>query len=306
MLDFPLISGTLPSHGAIAHETAENPPGGFIRSGSMTDATENVVTMEPGAAASAPEAQERMSILAVVSVIIGVISVFSCWVPGLGLTLGLLAGVMGLIALVRITRSSRALRGKTPAIAGTVLGTMAFLFGVVMIVGITLAVKAGLRYIQPILALEQGNVTEARAVFSKDAAAKLDDDTIRNFQARVDAQLGKFQGGPTDLIDFVKQTYDRVSLQGAALSNVPSTQDVVPYPLPANFEKGEALIIVLLDQREASANLQYGTVTNIGVTRVGVADIVWLFPIENGKKNGATPITPPPAAPLNPESGGKF
>jgi hypothetical protein len=187
-----------------------------------------------------------------------------------------------------------------------VLGTLAFLFGVVMIIGITMVVKAAYRYSEPMLALQSGKVDEARVVFAQSAADKLNDEISKDFLARVEAQLGKYKGAPTDLIDFVKQMYDRVKVQGAALGNVPSTTDVSPYTLPADFEKGEALIIVLVDQREANAQFQYGKITNIGVNRVGVAEIVWLFPIENGAKNGANPTTPQPSAPLNQEGGGAF
>lgn len=272
--------------------------GGFIRSGSMAEATDNVNLGETPIAADAAEASGgQMSLLAVVALVVGVLSVFSCPVPVLGLSLGLFAGVMGLIALVRVSRSKQKMRGKTAAMAGTILGTMAFLFGVVMIVGITMFVKAAYRYSEPMLALQSGKVDEARVVFAQGVAEKLTDEVGKDFLSRVEAQLGKYKGGPTDLIDFAKQAYDRVSVQGAALGNVPSTRDVVPYPLPVDFEKGEALLIVLVDQREATAQFQYGKITNIGVTRVGVADIVWLFPIDGGKKNGGT---------LNPEGAGKF
>ncbi|MBU6412223.1 MAG: hypothetical protein KGS45_02005 [Planctomycetes bacterium] len=263
----------------------------------MAEVSDNVVQ---GNAAGDEPAAERMSVLAVVALVLGVLSVFSCPVPVLGLSLGLFAGVLGLLALWRVSRSKEKMRGKTPAIVGTVLGTLAFLFGVVMIVGITMFVKAAYRYAEPMLALQSGKVEEARVVFAQAASAQLTDEVSKDFLTRVEAQLGKYKGGPTDLIDFAKQAYDRVSVQGAALSNVPSTTNEVPYPLPVDFEKGEALLIVILDQREANAQFQYGKITNIGVTRVGVADIVWLFPIDSAKKNGGAGPT------LIPESGGKF
>lgn len=278
---------------------------GLIASGSMAE----VVDVNP-VADEGLQPKQRMSLLAVVSLVVGVLSFFVCWFPGLNVVLGISAGTLGLAALFRIVRSKTAMRGKTPAMVGTVLGTLAFLMGVVMVIGGTMFVKGLHAYASPMLAVQSGDIEKARPAFTKDASAKLTNDVTKAFLANVESQLGKYKGSPQDVIEFVREAYQRTQTQAAALNTVPSSADVIPYPLPVEFEKGSALAIVLLDQREASSNFQYGAITNIGIARPGVAEMIWLFPVDGSKQsseksgeNGGAPAT---KVPLNPEGPGKF
>lgn len=247
------------------------------------------------------QTRQRMSLLAVVALVVGVLSFFVCWFPPINMALGLFAGVLGLAALFRLMRAKPAMRGKTPAMVGTVLGTLSFLAGVVMVIGGVLFIKGLRAYVSPMLAVQTGEVEKARPAFTKEASANLTDETTKRFLSEVEGQLGKYKGAPQDLIEFVIEAFERVDAQRAALGTLPSSADVVPYPVPVEFEKGSALVIVLVDQREASANFQYGAITNIGIARPGVADLIWLFPVDGPKKSGDKP-----APPLNPEGPGKF
>jgi hypothetical protein len=256
------------------------------------------------------DSRQRMSLLAVVALVVGVLSFFVCWLPPINMALGLFAGMLGLAALFRIIRSKHPMRGKTPAMVGTVLGTLSFLAGVVMVIGGVLFIKGLRPYVAPMLSVQTGEVEKARPAFTKEASAKLTDERTREFLTEVEGQLGKYKGTPQDLIEFIREAYQRTQTQAAALNTVPTSSDVIPYPLPVEFEKGSALAIVLVDQREASANFQYGAISNIGIARPGVAEIIWLFPVDgpkkNGDKNGEKSSPTPPGQPLNPEGPDKF
>lgn len=278
----------------------------------MAEAAENSsVSVEPPVTPETQEPRQRMSLLAVVALVVGVLSFFVCWFPALNLTLGLCAGVLGLAALIRLMRAKPAMRGKTPAMVGTVLGTLSFLVGVVMVIGGVLFVNGLRAYVSPMMAVQTREVEKARPAFSKGASAKLTDEVAQQFLTRVEDQLGKYKGSPENVIEFFHEAYQRIQAQAAALNTVPSSSDEIPYPLPLEFEKGSALAIVLLDQREASADYKFGAITNIGIARPGVVEMIWLFPVDGNKSNGTNGASTPggvpaPTTPLNPEGPGKF
>jgi hypothetical protein len=72
--------------------------------------------------------------LATASMVIGIVGMVFCWVPFLGFILGILALILGIVALSRCNRDPK-LEGKGMAIAGIALGGVATFIGLFVFIG---------------------------------------------------------------------------------------------------------------------------------------------------------------------------
>src|SRR5581483_7161072 len=96
--------------------------------------------------------------------------------------------------------------------------------------------------------IDKGDLAAARAGLTPHAQTLISEDMLADFGKRYNARLGKFQEFPSGVLD-IYQTYKRISPSFRALddgSGQPNTQNVIP--LPGRFEKGEALVVMQMDQ----------------------------------------------------------
>lgn len=88
----------------------------------------------PGQPASlqygAPAAPTKTNALALTALIVGIVGLFLCWIPFLGLLVGLVAVVLGFLGM----RKSAEVGGKGLAIGGIVAGGIVFLIGLIFTV----------------------------------------------------------------------------------------------------------------------------------------------------------------------------
>lgn len=80
-----------------------------------------------GQPAEAPYGPTGSNGVAIAALVVGIIGALLCWVPIVGLVLGLVALVLGIVGVRRRT-------GKGMAIAGIVLGAIAVVVGVVVLI----------------------------------------------------------------------------------------------------------------------------------------------------------------------------
>ncbi len=109
----------------------------------------------------------RSSGLAIASMIVGIVAILTCW---FGVVFGLVAIILGIIALVHISRSEGQLTGKGFAITGIITGGVSMLWMVTLVAGLALPGLARARSVARETACEsnlrqigQGLVAYARA-----------------------------------------------------------------------------------------------------------------------------------------------
>ncbi|MDX2147480.1 MAG: DUF4190 domain-containing protein [Planctomycetota bacterium] len=199
-----------------------------------------------------PEVGSRMSVLAIAALILALV----CFVPGFGL-----AGVFfGLIALVLIVRSGGRLHGKGAAIAAIVFGTIFTMVWAGLGVGALQAV--GLyqtRFAKPhaekLLAFDAGDDAALRSLLTPDVAAQVTDAHLAAFRSAYQAELGKFVSVPEKPIELVRQAVRSESLMKATFQSPPvQAPTQTKLPLFATFEKGEGVVIFVVDTTGAQGN----------------------------------------------------
>ena len=222
----------------------------------------------------------RTSLLAIAALIVGVMAFATCFV---GYVLGIIGNLLAIFALLAIQRSNGRLRGKGAALTGLGLNSIAFLFGIVVAVGAVGLVRDAIRYSVAITAVQSQDTDGFKGSVAKAAADKLTPQQIAEFRSRIGEQLGGLKGVPQkDLIEFWRRISDGVERQSAVLQDLPRVDLTSLFVLPADFEKGRALVIVYVDPADKSPQYALGRIKNLGVVREGARDIIWLFPIKDG------------------------
>lgn len=124
---------------------------------------------------------ERLSLMALFSTITGALTVIGCCIPAVGLVPLLLA----IGGFVGISRSAARVRGKGLSIVGGTLGLISLLISSVLWIGASsTGGKIGPVYSQAF----DPDPTVVRTVLTSDAAAKLTDEQVAEFQAALTAE----------------------------------------------------------------------------------------------------------------------
>lgn len=185
---------------------------------------------------------QRTSVLAIFALILGLI----CFLPGAGA----LAVILGGAALVFISQSRGRLSGTGLAASGIVLGLLFSVIWIGVFVGVRQVSSAfGTQFSQPVgqlvAALQNKDHVAARALFTKASDAKITDEMLDEFGAKVQAELGAFKGMPDGPLDFLKTA---MSL-GPSMQVLQGRGDTIP--LPGKFENGNAVIGIVMDMTAA-------------------------------------------------------
>lgn len=178
----------------------------------------------------------RTSILSIISLILSLI----CIIPGFGL----LGAIFGLAGLIGIMQSRGRVGGTGLAVAGMILG---LLFSAVWI-GIGLGMARAGKFFQGQLmgplngamtAVEAGDHTAARTVFSPDAAAAITDAQFDAFRDSYRTEMGNFHSIPVGIVDYILG-FQQV---GPAMQAMSRAQLQNAMPAPAQFDKGWAVVV---------------------------------------------------------------
>jgi hypothetical protein len=199
-----------------------------------------------------PSNPGRTSILAIVAL---VLAVCGCVCPVLVVP-GALAMVLGGISIVTMAMENWRIRGIGLAITAICLGAFQCVVVALLFFGIYQPIMGGWRSVvvgpvgHVLTSIDKGDVAGARAGLTPHAQTLISEEMLADFGKRYRAHLGKFVEFPSNPVD-IWQTYKRIKPSFRALddgSGQPNTQNVIP--LPGRFEKGEALVIMQLDQSE--------------------------------------------------------
>lgn len=221
----------------------------------------------------------KLSALAVCSLVFG----FTCCIP----LSGFVATILGGAAMVRISKSEGRLSGRTLAFIGLALGILVTTLQLAIAVGAYQAVS-GMRHniVEPaaadIKAIQQGDFNTARRMFR--SGVTVTDTELQAFKDSVLAEHGEVIGWPKDM------TLPQLMTQQPNVNQSSGANAMIP--VPVQFAKGNAWLVIQLDPTHVldllfSGKTVDGTVTNIGV--IGGKKEIWL--------RSAAPGVAPPAAP---------
>ncbi len=193
--------------------------------------------------------QPRTSVMAVVSLILGILSIPTCCIL-VGAPLGLFAAALGIAALLAINaRADGSLEGRGVAVTGVVTGTIGLFLSLFVLWGASRASNVFAQAAsQPLVAIEAMDARALDASLSKSASARLDEAHMKAFRDAYQGKLGKFKRAKGNLRDVVSsfqtlfsdhRIQARMQAEGKAY-----------FPIGAEFEKGDAYILLVLPQQQ--------------------------------------------------------
>lgn len=233
-----------------------------------------------------PTEPARTSVLAIVAFVVSLVSIVGCCVPGLPAV----GALLGVFALITISKSRGAVKGNGFAIAALVIG---ILLSVVQTVGLIVA-NQGFGQIGSLSTsvddLEAGRFAEVRTQFPGVPDAELTDDTLSDFRDRYTADAGAFQSSPDSLFSLIGAYLESgQTLQKMQQPNWPYPNETIPWP--ATFDNGEGFVLFIADET-ASASGVVMPLSNLGVIAPS-GTVYWLLPPGgSGQTGGGTPALP--------------
>jgi Domain of unknown function (DUF4190) len=260
-------------------------------------------------------ADRRTSVLAIFSLILGVL----CFLP---VVPGVLALILGGAAIVLISRSNGKLAGMGLAITGVVLGLLSSLLWVSITIGVVSTAKwVTNAMLSPphafITAAIAGDPAKARDQLVAGAKTQVSDEQIKEFGAKVSVALGDPKPLPTGIIE-IAQSFGAYR----AMKNLPQNQTLPGPPMPMEFAKGQAIVVLQPSGRDIPGTNSAGTgfpLANLGIVQTD-GSILWLVDpqtfLNSGNTTGpglvpppattptAAPAPPTPPSPTDPGSGG--
>lgn len=228
--------------------------------------------------------QPRTSKMAVTSMILAILSLVGCCVIVVSPTLGALAMLLAVFAVLRISTSQGRLRGKGYAITGLVTGLIALVLGIAIVLGIQFSAQQAMTYAKAIEASEQGNLDEFNGYLSTPVD-----------KAALDAFTKEWTQNSTVTYDSVKpglMALIRGFTRGNAAQLVPSLQGQYPgaqvVPFEVQFSNGPGVVVVVADpSTQQPPNLMLGEVLEMvllvpdgagGFRTVALSDYVNVVP----------------------------
>jgi len=250
----------------------------------------------PGGATANPyivSPPHRTSILAITSLVLGILSIFVCFFQ----VVGPLAIFVGVFALIAIARSDGTLAGKGLAVSGIITGLLSLILGLVMLFGTFFAVNQIGRYGQLVTDAQTKDETAVAAWLSSTAEGVADSPTLDAFADATDDSLGTFSRVTPGLGAFFMSLPKIERLNPSDLHTY-QARGLTPIPIPAEFAKGPATLLVVVSQAEPMTGSAFGKVVNMAVIPEGSTKVIWLFDTA-----AALPTPPAPATPALPPNG---
>jgi len=201
-------------------------------------------------------APQRTSVLAILALICAVI----CIIPGTGL----LAIIFGISALVGINSSRGRVGGTGLAVSGLVLGLIvtmiwgAIAFGAVQFLNLFSGPMMQPAR-QSLTAIDAGDFKNARAALTVKSSAAVTDEQIQKFRSAYQSELGSFKDIPQNMDLFGAYGQLGPIMQKAQAQGINNA-----VPVPASFDKGTAVLLLVLDQQAMAQQRSSGKPPSMG------------------------------------------
>ncbi|MBS0195515.1 MAG: DUF4190 domain-containing protein [Planctomycetes bacterium] len=240
--------------------------------------------------------EERTSVTAIIGLVFSLI----CCVP----LFGVIGAMLGVTALVFIAKEGGRLAGRGIAIAAVAVGIlMTFAWVLFLVVVMTAFGKMHDELVVPVdklmQSVEANDLTAVKAGITGTSSQKLTQADLDAFRAAYSKELGKYKSAPSGAWDAVQQW---MALSQQMQRYQGNTQGVLP--MPFLFDKGPALVVVVVDRTSNPAATGTFSFSNIQiVTRLN--STITLYdpdnrPIPPEVKSPDAPT--PPAPPAKPEA----
>lgn len=201
------------------------------------------------------EQPPRTSILAVLSLICGIVCI-----PGLGV----LAVLMGIGALVGISGSGGAKKGKGLAVTGLILGLIASVGWGLSVWAMSAAMgimkNQGVAVVERgFAAIEAGDWNAARGELSVAAATLATDDVLDAFRTQYQTSAGAWVGSPTGgWLEFfgaygqIQPAMQSYQQRHGGFQNA--------FPMPMEFANGWMLVVAVIDPKGGANQMPVGNI----------------------------------------------
>lgn len=192
--------------------------------------------------------EQRTSVLAIVALVCSLI----CFVP----LLPALGVILAVIALVLISGSGGRIGGRGLAIAALILGLLFSALQIGIAVAASKAMGAFSGFVTKpagdlMVTIEKPDYAAARAAMATGAGDRLTDADFEAFRAGYQGELGAFKRVATTFMDVVNG-YGEVGHLMQSYQGQNQAEPIIP--VPAEFEKGWALIVVQMDPKNQAQN----------------------------------------------------
>lgn len=195
------------------------------------------------------QVEQRTSVLAIVALVLSLI----CFIPGLGA----MGALLGVVALIFISKSAGRLVGSGFAIAGIIIGLIVTVIWVAILVGGSSAAAVFAKaFVKPsettMMAIENGDYATARAQFTSTTAAQLTDADFDAFKKEYQSSLGSFKSAPSGFWQYITMFGGMGPGTQNKMNQLNGRQDTVPIPM--TFEKGTGIMFVVIDPKGGSGS----------------------------------------------------
>ncbi|CAG1002487.1 hypothetical protein PHYC_02998 [Phycisphaerales bacterium] len=224
-----------------------------------------------GEFAASMQGPQRTSVAAILSLVCGILCVLGCCIPFIGPGLAIIGLLCSVVAFVAIGRSDGRLGGRGAAIGGLICSAVGLILGLSVAVGGSYIVRMfGDNYWPVVQSAQGGDPAILSAHLSSQATTDLSPEELAAFEASTTDSMGKLQKFKPGLWSMVKAG----SKMKEIMSSIPSSYEGRLVPFTGIFDKGEAPVLIVMNQQEQGPN-QLPKVENIGIVLPG-GNIVWL------------------------------
>lgn len=225
-----------------------------------------------GEFAASMQEPQRTSVAAILSLVCGILGLVGCCIPFGGPGLAIIGLLCAVVAFLAIGRSEGRLGGRGVAIGGLVCSLIGLVLGISVAVGAAFFVRMiGNNYAPVTQSALGGDPATLSAHISTTAAPSVTPEVIAAFESTASGSLGKFREFKPGIWAMFKA--------GARMkekeASIPSRYQQQMIPLMGIFEKGEAPVLIVMNQQEPGPN-QLPKVENIGIITPD-GDLVWLI-----------------------------
>lgn len=245
-----------------------------------------------------PEAvvPERTSVLAVLSLILGIVCV-----P----LFGIVAVFLGVMALFGIKASRGRVSGSGLAVTGIILGVVFSLLwgGCLGMLGFggNMMIKQVAPAVGTIITSAQaGDIDAVKSGLSPSAASRVTPEGVEAFRVAMESELGAYKSAPGSFGELLEQWGNLFGAMGSSGNSNPMGNYSNAMPIPMEFEKGWALVIIPIDQQGGTPGSATIPVDNVIVLTPNGGEIV-LVPYGTTLP-APTPVPPADSAPPPPEA----
>jgi len=245
-----------------------------------------------------PPKADRTSILAVTSLVLGLLSLPCCFIPVVGPALGLVGIVFAIASMIFISSAQGRLGGRGLAIGGLVCSILGTLGGIFVLVGVSQAMGTLGNYGKFVQIAQGEDRSELEEMLTEEAAGEASKEGMDAFRHKVEAELGAFKRVTPGVLPLFKNfgEFGKIPPTAIPARYQPGIGQTM-LPLPGEFEKGNATVIVFVASMDKTPALQFGRVQNLAVVLPDGSFAWFIDPDADTKDAKPVPPSEPPSVP---------